>query len=117
MAIGSKLGENKAPKKKPLPPMNGDLRSGRDLDPYRGGRDLQPLSGGPAGALPPLGGAGALAPLGGDGRLAPVNDDEDIGKGIGTKSINCYLLTGWPRHREKREFGCQLLHTGKTQGI
>ena len=26
-------------------------------------------------------------------------------------------LTGWPRHRENREFGSYFFQTGKTQGI
>ena len=32
---------------------------------------------------------------------------------------NAYLLpcTGWPRHRENREFGSYFFQTGKTQGI
>ena len=27
------------------------------------------------------------------------------------------LKTGWPRHRENREFGSYFFQTGKTQGI
>ena len=33
---------------------------------------------------------------------------------------NCeglFTLTGWPRHRESREFGSYFFQTGKTQGI
>ena len=77
--MGSKLGENKAPKKKALPAMNGDLRANRDLEPIRGRPDLGPE---PGGALPPLGGSGAHPPLGGGGRLPPMaNEDGDVGKG------------------------------------
>ena len=28
-----------------------------------------------------------------------------------------YTGTGWPRHRENREFGSYFFQTGKTQGI
>ena len=77
--MGSKLGENKAPKKKSLPAMNGDLRSNRDLEPIRGRPDHGSE---PGGALPPLGGSGALPPLGGGGRLPPMDDEDgDVGKG------------------------------------
>ena len=27
------------------------------------------------------------------------------------------IFTGWPRHRENREFGSYFFQTGKTQGI
>ena len=32
---------------------------------------------------------------------------------------NCSLMfsSGWPRHRENREFGSYFFQTGKTQGI
>ena len=33
--------------------------------------------------------------------------------------LNFYVnqQTGWPRHRENREFGSYFFQTGKTQGI
>ena len=31
--------------------------------------------------------------------------------------VRMHISTGWPRHRENREFGCSFFQTGKTQGI
>ena len=40
-----------------------------------------------------------------------------LGISLSTQNNFHSSTTGWPWHRENREFGCQFFQTGKTQGI